>query len=322
MKLQNVTIPKDTVQTWIDTMFPNYDVFFFSSNDEAILDLFGHNMLLISKNEFNNNTSLSDLDTINIYETWKVKNDFTHVCIVHPDVLANIDNHKLTQILIMQKEANRGLIFEWDLVLSVLDNIKSNDLKGSILDILSPYKFEYQSNYFFAIQKALWHNLHCEFKVQFLQRIADMHVDLVEISDEQLNEFRINHPHIARFFNTFSPTNGANCLAATLAAVSEDKVDTDWMISKWLHDVGFLNGMQLNHYSQNSSSLNDLIPKDVVVWKSESGTILHACYYLGNEYFFNKNGQSIFNPWQIVSIKNLNENWGKERIEVYRRVES
>lgn len=64
--------------------------------------------------------------------------------------------------------------------------------------------------------------------------------------------------------------------------------------------------------------LSDLHPKDIFIWHKQDGTINHASFHLGKGWFFNKNGQSFFNAWQIVNREDLLKNWGEENISVFR----
>jgi hypothetical protein len=90
----------------------------------------------------------------------------------------------------------------------------------------------------------------------------------------------------------------------------------------WVHGDSFIRGLKMNRYKLTPVSLDTLLPKDVLVWKNENNLVQHASYYLGSGYFFNKDGQSFFNPWQLVSIHTLYNTWSKERIEVFRQTDS
>ncbi|OOP70327.1 hypothetical protein BWZ43_00395 [Heyndrickxia oleronia] len=65
--------------------------------------------------------------------------------------------------------------------------------------------------------------------------------------------------------------------------------------------------------------MNHLNPKDILIWQDENGQMIHTTFYLGRDYFFNKDGQSIFNGWQIISLDHLIKSWGANSIHIYRR---
>lgn len=58
---------------------------------------------------------------------------------------------------------------------------------------------------------------------------------------------------------------------------------------------------------------------DVVVWTDDKGTVRHACYYLGNGLYFNKSGQKIYNPWKIISWREMSDDWGHHKDSIYRK---
>ncbi|MEN2766301.1 hypothetical protein [Ornithinibacillus xuwenensis] len=152
--------------------------------------------------------------------------------------------------------------------------------------------------------------------------ITKIYLDEIELSNQKMIELKKIYPHLASYFNTFWNANGANCLASTLAALSESDVQINWIITKWVTQDSFFHGLVNYHYDAlDSSSIRSLNPKDVLVWKGEENALLHATFYLGDGYFFNKDGQSFINPWQIVTLEKLISTWGNENISVYRKTQ-
>jgi hypothetical protein len=223
MKIKNVEIEKNTLNAWIEKFLPEYDLFFFPAKYESIIEYFDSNILIMPSREFFNHSSFNNIDTLNSYQYWKINKDIAFVCVVHPVVIAKLDNNKRKTIFKIQREVNRGLIFEWDFINSILISINSNLLQESLLHSLSPYSFEHESKRLVCIQKSLWNSLNQEFKYKFLLQLADDYVDQVEIDDNLIKELTKDYPHISSFFNTFPTSNGANCLSSTLAAISEKK---------------------------------------------------------------------------------------------------
>lgn len=321
MKIKNIEIEKDTLNAWIKT-FPAYDLFFFPAKGESLMDGLGSNALIMTRKEFSDHNSFNQIDMVNSYQYWNIRKEAVWVCATHPEVMDILDDHQRKTIFKIQKEVNRGLLFEWSFVYSIVHKLSSETVKEIILQQLSSYLFEYESTQYISLQSSLWHRLDDEFKIHFLLQLAEAANDQVEIEQGQIQAFTEQYPHLSPFFNLFPSSNGANCLAAVLAGISGKTAETNWLISLWVHDDGFLMGLKKHQYEWTPVSAQTLEPEDVLVWKNEKGFINHASYYLGNGYFFNKNGQSFFNPWQLVSIEALCGIWGKERIEVYRRAES
>jgi len=52
---------------------------------------------------------------------------------------------------------------------------------------------------------------------------------------------------------------------------------------------------------------DELQPEDLIIWEDENSIIQHAAYHLGEDLFFNKHRQTIFNPWKILSKEQLNK---------------
>jgi hypothetical protein len=78
-----------------------------------------------------------------------------------------------------------------------------------------------------------------------------------------------------------------------------------------------MQGLKNESYSFIASE--DIQAGDVVIWEDFNGTIQHASYHIGKQLFFNKNGQTIFNPWKITHFAELKETWNKYHIRIYRK---
>jgi hypothetical protein len=77
-----------------------------------------------------------------------------------------------------------------------------------------------------------------------------------------------------------------------------------------------LNGLE----RANFSLVDDEIKKgDVITWVNNEGVIQHASYHIDDNLFFNKNGQTFFNPWKITHLNELNEEWCQYKMKVYRK---
>ncbi|WP_172797562.1 hypothetical protein [Bacillus sp. FJAT-27445] len=270
--------------------------------------------MAIPVKEFFPDPFFNDFNTLNSQQLWQInRQEATFACIAHPDAIASVDGLLRKRIFQIQKKLNRGLLFEWEMI----EPFAAEHGREPLLEIIAPYVFEADSKQYLALQAGLWAQLSTEFKQAFLLKMAGQFIDDVDISEAQLNEFRTEYPHISPFLNTFSATNGANCLAAVLAAVAGSSANTEWLISMWAGGHVFEYGLKTNHYFYEKNGSENLLPGDVLVWKNSNG-IQHAVYHLRDGFFFNKHGQMFINPWQIITKEKLVDAWGED-VDVYRR---
>ncbi|PWN75186.1 hypothetical protein [Bacillus paranthracis] len=317
--MNSIQIEINILNKWIKQFLPEYDLFFFPKKYGAVVKHFTSNTLLMPKEEFSNHTIFNNINSRNSYQVWNIHKDIQFVCVANSSLIMQWDKETRESIFRIQFEVNRGSIYEWDMIECVLEDIPSPSSKTAILQHVSPYSFTYDSKRYISMQKSLWDNLHKEFQYKFLLLLTKQFVYQTSLSKEQIKKFENSFPHIAPYFNSFSSVNGANCLAATLASICSEKSEAKWIITKWVHDNSFLKGLQIKQYRLKSASIDSLQPSDILVWKNEKNKVLHASFHLGGGYFFNKNGQSFFNPWQLVHIESLLNTWENERIEVYRK---
>ncbi|WP_409274547.1 hypothetical protein V1499_05840 [Neobacillus sp. SCS-31] len=314
MFLKNVEIKNETLRYWLENNFPKSDLFFFTKEDESIIEALGPNVMAIPVKEFFPDSFLNDFNTLNIYQLWQIdRQEAAFACVAHPGAIASVNSDIRKRIFQIQKKLNRGLLFDWEMI----EPLSAGHGMEPLLEMLAPYIFEYESKQYLALQAGVWAELSTEFKQAFLVGMAGQFIDDVDISEDQINEFRIEFPHIAPYMNTFSAANGANCLAAVLATVAGGSADTEWLISKWVGGHVFENGLKANHYYCEEGCSENLLPGDVFVWKNSNG-IQHAAYHLRDGFFFNKHGQTFMNPWQIITKEKLIDAWGEE-MEVYRK---
>ena len=124
--------------------------------------------------------------------------------------------------------------------------------------------------------------------------------------------------HLKKYANTFSTESGANCLAATLYAISTHPIQQGWIVHEWIHQKTFLEGLKNAEYDPIDDALQE---GDVVTWVNEEGVIQHAAYHIGGHILFNKNGQTFFNPWKIVKYDELIEEWKRYSVRTYRKLD-
>ncbi|EJS76824.1 hypothetical protein [Bacillus cereus] len=317
--MNSIHIETNILNKWIEQFLPEYDLFFFPAKYGTVVKHFTSNTLLMSKEEFSTHSIFNNIDNRNSYQVWNIHKDIQFVCVTNPILITQWSKETRESIFQTQLEVNRGSIYEWDIIESVLNYIPSASIKATTLQQVSLYSFEYGAQRYISLQKSLWDNLHKEFQYKFLLLLTKQFVYQSSLTEKQIEKFKEKFPHIAPYFNTFSTANGANCLAAILASICSEKSEVQWIITKWVHDNSFLKGLKIKKYELASVFIDSLLPSDILIWKNENNKVIHASFYIGDEYFFNKDGQSFFNPWQLVHMDNLLNTWGNECIEVYRK---
>ncbi|WP_026907987.1 hypothetical protein [Paucisalibacillus globulus] len=316
MLVKNIEITKEVLTQWDKQLLPNYDIYFIPETHESLIKEFGRNALILPTNDFYNNTVLYTMDVINSYRIWQIdKSKLKYVCISHPSVITSLHKTIRDEIFNVQKEVNNGLVFEWN---SMEDLLDASILKV-IEPILEPFIFEDDSNQWLSIQQSLWGQLNQEVRNGFLLNFAKGFIDEVAVDELTLQDLKDKYAYLAPYFNSFGVKSGANCFSATVAAISGEDAEIDWIISNWVFEETLLTSFEANQYKKFSFEVNSLQPGDVLVWKNETGNIHHACFHMGDGYFFNKHGQTFFNPWQVLTLENLYEAWGKKSIDLYRK---
>ncbi|QOS78516.1 hypothetical protein JNUCC31_28040 [Paenibacillus sp. JNUCC31] len=279
--------------SWMNCYVPEKDLFFLSK-EHLDYGIDFTDVLLMPKEEFYNHSTYRQVNYVNGYEYWNIKNaDF--VIIAEKEWIETIPKDMKRFLLNAQLQMGRGLVFP----LSVVDDLA---------DIPDSYLMDGHV----VLQRFMWEKLDKSCKAQILTTVVYEWWDKGECEKppESLPDFL--KPHA----NSFAHSQGANCLAAVLFAISNGK--QEWFIYEWLHQKTFLEKLKLYHYEELITE--DLHQGDVVTWTDENGIIQHAAYHLGEELYFNKDGQTIFNPWKILSKEQLYREWGHLTIIKYRQM--
>jgi len=125
---------------------------------------------------------------------------------------------------------------------------------------------------------------------------------------------------LRKYANTFPSESGPNCMAATLYAISTKSKGQDWIIQEWIHPLTFI--QSLSHANFSATTTEKFQSGDVVVWVDDAGNIQHASYHIGDHLFFNKSGQTFFNPWKIIHWDELKAEWNTCQIRIYRKADA
>ncbi|QFT89597.1 hypothetical protein FIU87_13130 [Bacillus sp. THAF10] len=267
--------------------------------DEDLIILKKHleTVLIVPKEEFFAHASYKQIQLVNSYEYWRIAKEVQQVVVAHPSWYPSLPKPIKNSLNCSQLEVNRGLILPLSLIIN-----KEYIPKENIL--------ERNKKPFIVLQRQMWEELSYSMKINIVEKLA------AEKDSWECYELPAGAPaHLRKYANTFPLESGSNCLSATLFAISAQ----EWLIHEWVHPQTFLEGLKnANYVMQND--VEEVYVGDVVVWKDSSENIQHASYHIGDQMYFNKDGQTFFNPWKIVSSREVNEEWKDFNRSIYRKM--
>lgn len=288
--------PSETqIKKWVESYVPLKDFFFLQEEHLPLFEEESAQVLPIPKDEFFNHASYRQIQLVNSYEYWNLSKDVDYVIVAGAEWITNLAPSKKETLLAIQLKINRGLIFPVSYFSEVPDFLKENLVKNN-------------EDEFIVLTANLWKQLPFELKEQLMKEYSQQWDEwLSEEVPEQLPLL------MKKYVNTFPAEGGSNCLAATLFAISQQ----EWMIHEWVHPQTFAEKLSRTHSFIETDELSE---GDVLVWKTVDGQIQHASYHIGNQLFFNKSGQTFFNPWKFVSFSELQAEWSQYSLNVYRLI--
>lgn len=293
----NIQPSNEQIEQWIRSYVPEKDFYFLKEEDLSYFADELKSVLVIPREEFHNHSTYSQIHLVNSYEYWNISREAGYVVVSHSDWTSGLTPEKKRILFTTQVKMNRGLI----LPISAFNNPNAIPVDNIVED--------QNGNFLVVLHYDMWGNLPFNIKEQAIVSYA-REWDSWNCSDipEQTPS------HIKKFANIFPIEAGCNCLSSVLFAITEQ----EWIIKEWVHPQTFLKGLENANYHITQDSMSD---GDVITWEDEAGNIQHASYYLGNHLFFNKNGQTYFNPWRIVDWDELREKWDYLKIKAFRKRE-
>ena len=283
---------KKVLLSWMDIYVPEKDLFFLSK-EHLNNEIDFKDVLLMPIDEFYNHSTFGQINYVNSYEYWNIKNA-QYVIIAEKEWIESIPVDFKQLILNSQVQIERGLVFPLSFIQEI-EKIPSN----------------YVVNGHVVIQRSMWEKLDDSFKEQLLTTMVYEWWDKGECEESPMSLPIFLKPYA----NTFGHLQGANCLATVLFAISKGK--QEWFIYEWIHQKTFLEMLNQFHYEEFLGEA--LHQGDIVIWKDENDIIQHAAYYIGEGLYFNKHGQTMFNPWKILSKKELYKEWEHLTLVNYRQ---
>ena len=291
-KMMKIKPTKENLQKWMEIYVPEKDLFFLSKDKLSEVNV--SDALLMPTDEFFNHSTYKQINYVNSYLYWNIKN-VHYVIIAEKNWIERISAEEKQVIFSSQIQCKRGLV-----------------VPKTFVDELEKIPSDYIVNQNIIIQRAMWDQLDYPVKKQLLGRMVYEWWDNGECETPPNSMLSFLQP----FANKFSNLQGANCLAAVLFAVSNGK--QEWIIYEWIYQKTFIE--TLNRYNYEVFLGDEIQEDDVVVWQDKNSIIQHAAYYIGEGLYFNKDGQTIFNPWKILKEEPLYKNWEHLTPMKYRRI--
>lgn len=279
--------------SWITSYVPEKDLFFLTE-EQFQMQADHLDILVMPIDEFYSHSTYSQINYANSYEYWNIRNA-NYVIIAESAWIEQLSQENRQFILHAQIQCERGLTVP----ISFIQN----------LDEISE---DYIVNEHVVLQRAMWEKLNWSAKEQLLKTMVYEWWDNGECQEIP----RFIPSYLRPYANSFGVHQGANCLAAVLFAITEGT--QPWFIHEWVYQKSFLEKLSQCNYERIET--NDLCPRDVIAWQDENEVIQHAAYYIGENIFFNKHGQTMFNPWKLLTKEQLEKEWGSLKQVIFRNV--
>lgn len=310
MKLQ-IKPTSEQINQWITRFVPSKDLFFIEDQHLEIFKDVLKGVLIIPKEEFVNHSSYQQIEFVNSYMYWTLSKRITFVIVANADWLSNLPSPIRKQLLELQLEMTTGLTIPLS-ILETVDWIPEEFIvtrnRNSNAFFNHPTVADEQQ--FVLLRAGLWQSLPQEIQTNIVTAYAK------GVDDWESYAIPDDMPlHLKAFANQFTTIAGSNCLAATLYAMNEES----WILEEWVHPETFLTILAQYEYVLVQ---DDMQNGDVITWVNANQVVQHASYSIGNGLYFNKSGQSFFEPWKIVRFNEINMMLENCEVQVYRKINS
>ena len=298
-RLKGYGVSEGILREWGERLIPEEEWFYFIREVHSI------SMEPLNTLDY----SEVGLDIRTSYLTWGISTEVRYYTRMNYARFESLPKKTQEEIVAQQWESRRGLLFKKE-VLCELFQVPSIHAHVTTLptgeDIIH-------------LHRGLWETVSEKSQFTFLLNYGAMWVEEDSIWNElsmREQKHLISHaPHLEEKIDTFPTTNGPNCLAAVAMAIS----NIHSFMDQWMHGEEFLAILQDQEYVTIDTT--DLRPGDVLVWFDNSNQPIHAAYAMTESYAFNKHGQTMFNPWQVLKIEDVLSSWSNldNRLAIFRR---
>ncbi|MFB7142256.1 hypothetical protein ACFCYN_21755 [Gottfriedia sp. NPDC056225] len=288
-KVKHNKITNEVLKELDQKFVPDVDYFYFEDRP---------NFVLVNERE----TVDLSLDLKTSYLPWNISAKARYIAIVSNEEFLSWEEEIQKLVLREQIRLNRGYIFE-------LDELRKGigDIPVEVQNALDTFSINIDGMKMITLQRFLWNTFPNEIRTNILLYVANMFVDMDSISDESfLNTLKCEYPTVASLLNTFGSRNGPNCFGAVLIALQKDEDKITSYLNKWVLPTEFYKELKNKDYVRIET--DSIQSNDILIWEKDHNT-LHSCFVLSNGLVLNKQGQTMFNPYQCLPLEDVLNNW-------------
>ncbi|WP_137790349.1 hypothetical protein [Bacillus sp. E(2018)] len=298
--IKKYTISQETLDKWSRIFVPKRDIFYFKSKPDHLPS---HKITEINRTAFT-------LDVRTSFLTWSIDQKAEYISVMSNEELRALPTLERDKLISEQKSLNRGLVFTENELKDLMKNLNSLEVDYHLKVLKRDASFQD----IVILQKCNWDQLSKD-----AQHAILINYDAEWIGENALDQvirenYQTQYPELYPYMDSFPEENGPNCLAAVASAI---RSSTD-EIRCWMQVETFINQLEENHYHHIETS--SIQAGDVLIWFNHQDQVVHAAYLLSKEHAFNKHGQTMFNPWQVIRISDLKKAWANFTYKIYRKV--
>jgi hypothetical protein len=287
VNINGYRINPEILNAWGKCLIPELEWFYFQKKVPGV-EMFSMSSL---------DRSSVPLDIRTSYQTWSLSSDTNYYTKMSPQAFMNLPSSLQSEMIRQQWETGRGLVFELEELMELTGKPRHSFTGISIGD----------NKNIILLHLQVWESFTEMERHRFLVNYGNLWVNEVAQWDKlekiSQNVMKEKYPHLIKRIDTFPISNGPNCLAAVAAAITRDEV----FFNTWMKEEEFLAVMKEANYEPCRSESNT--EGDVLIWFNDSDQVIHSCFVLNREFAFNKQGQTMFNPWQIIKIPDIIKTW-------------
>lgn len=309
-KIKGYTVTEEVLKGWDERFVPNFDYFYFTYKPD-----FMETQELAAFNKAN-----FTLDIMTAFCTWGIKEEAKYIGKILNANYLKLQHEQQQEIIHQQWQLGRGLIFTDEEIVQLLEGLSEVELSHSleILKTNASITLENGSKIVMLLGHN-WRRLSDGARKMLLLNYAELWTDeaslLTSLDNDKRNEYNRKFPVLFPYFDSFPAVNGPNCFATAIVALTNDLS----YVNQWMKQDAFLRILEEQNYKRIDGE--EVQNSDMLVWVNNEGTQVHAAFVLDEKVSFNKHGQTMFNPWQIIKTDEVIRIWNENgfKLQIYRR---
>ncbi|WP_240189752.1 hypothetical protein [Bacillus sp. P14.5] len=297
-KINGYKLPPEVLESWRDKFIPENEILFFREESGYIP----------SEKYLPEKSQSFSLDERTSFTTWAVSREARYFVKINAKDFRKLNEGQQKKAIKEQRLLQRGMTYTEKELIQLLNGITHAD---EVLKVLEPSTFvdEAGEEKVYMLQYYHWNSLSSQVQTKFLLNYAELWTDeqaaFENLDERTQQELKEEYHSLSSFIDFFPSKNGPNCLSAAAAGFTADiKIIEDWMKPDRFHSL-------LNHYGYTPIDKAATQKGDVLVWRDEHQRTMHACFLLNDQYSFNKHGQTMFNPWQVLPVEEVMNVWNR-----------